>query len=80
MKVAVTPALENRTKTGIRLLFESPKIIKHNPPTRATENQIISVNFIPILLYMKPLSTIAGNSLNDEVKVLRKIFPYIFFI
>ncbi len=75
MKVAVTPALENKTKTGMRFLFESPKIIKHKPPTSDNENQIIRVNFIPILLYMKPLKMIAGSSLIDEVNVLRKILP-----
>lgn len=75
MKVAVTPALENKTKTGIRFLYESPKIIKHKPPTKANENQMIRVNFIPIRLYMKPLRIIAGSSLIDDVNVLRKILP-----
>jgi hypothetical protein len=80
LNVAVTPDFEKSTKMGIRSLLAPPNIIRHRPPTRATENQVIKVIFIPILLYIKPLNRMAGNSLVEEVKVFRNTFPLMFFI
>lgn len=78
--MAVTPAFENRTKTGIKFSLEFPSISKQIPPKKETKNQNTRVVFNPIFLYMNPLIMIAGSSLIEDENVLRKIFPLMFFI
>ena len=80
LKVAVTPAFEKSTKTGIKLSLEFPSISKHTPPRKETKNQNTRVVLSPIFLYMNPLIMIAGSSLIEDENVLRKIFPLMFFI
>lgn len=79
LKVAVTPALENNTKIGIRsTLF--PKNSSGKPPASDRENQNIKVNLIPNFLYIIPLTIMEGSSLIEEENVLRNTLPGMFFI
>ena len=80
LKVAVTPAFEKSTKTGIKFSLEFPSISKQIPPKKETKNQNTRVVLSPIFFYMNPLIMIAGSSLIEDENVLRKIFPSICFV